>query len=157
MQSGQTGQSGRHVGRGPKGYRRSDERIEEDINEQLTRHPEIDASEIEVRVKNGEVTLSGTVDERHIKRMVEDVVEQASGVTEVHNQIRVNRGGSSGGGGSMSDREVSRGTEREGASGSESRGRGRSGTMTGATAGSSAGNSGASSTGGGSTGGGTSS
>ena len=99
-------------------------------------------------MKNGEVTLSGTVDERHIKRMVEDVVEQASGVTEVHNQIRVNRGGSSGGGGSMSDREVSRGTEREGASGSE-RGRGRSGTMTGATAGSSSGNSGSSSTGGG--------
>ena len=117
------------------------------MNEQLTRHPEIDASEIEVRVKNGEVTLTGTVEERHMKRMVEDLVEQASGVTEVHNQIRVSRGGLSGGG-SMSDREISRGTEREGASGSESRNRGRSGTTTGATAGSSSGGSGTSSTGG---------
>ena len=57
----QTGQSGRqsHVGRGPKGYRRSDERIEEDINEQLPRHPEIDAREIEVKVKNGECDEGG--------------------------------------------------------------------------------------------------
>ena len=53
MQSGQSGRQSR-VGRGPKGDRCSDERIEEDINEQLARHPEIDASEIEVKVKNGE-------------------------------------------------------------------------------------------------------
>jgi phage-related tail protein len=101
-----------HAGRGPKGYRRSDERIEEDINEQLTRHPEIDATEIEVRVKGGEVTLMGTVDDRQSKRLAEDIVEQCSGVAEVHNQIRLNRGG--GGSSSMTDREVTRSTEREG-------------------------------------------
>ncbi len=130
-----------HVGRGPKGYRRSDERIEEEVNEQLTRHPEIDPSEVEVRVRNGEVTLTGTVDERRTKRMVEDLVEGISGVNEVHNQIRVNRGGSSGGSSGSSDREVSRGTEREGSSrestsGSESKNRGKAGSS-GATAGSS--------------------
>ena len=62
MQSGQSGRQSR-VGRGPKGDRCSDERIEEDINEQLTRHPEIDAGEIEVKVKNGEWGERGRDDE----------------------------------------------------------------------------------------------
>ena len=83
-----------HVGRGPKGYRRSDDRIREDVSEELTRHPGVDATDIEVRVENGEVTLTGTVESRQAKRMAEDCVEQCSGVREVHNQLRVNRQGS---------------------------------------------------------------
>jgi osmotically-inducible protein OsmY len=82
---------GRHFGRGPKNYKRSDQRIEEEINEQLTRHPEVDASEIEVTVKNGEVTLSGTVDERRAKRLAEDIAEDCSGVREVRNNLRIQR------------------------------------------------------------------
>ena len=84
-----SGSQGRHSGRGPRGYQRSDERIREDVNEHLTRHPEVDASEVEVEVHNGEVTLRGTVDHRHTKRMAEDCAEQVSGVRQVHNQIRV--------------------------------------------------------------------
>jgi len=82
-------QRGRFSGKGPKGYQRSDERIREDVCERLTHHPEIDASEIDVKVNNGEVTLTGTVDERQAKRMSEDLVESISGVKDVHNQIRV--------------------------------------------------------------------
>ncbi len=90
-QSGQNSQftSGRHSGRGPKGYQRSDDRIREDINEHLTRHPEIDAQDIQVDVQNGEVTLKGNVEDRQSKRMAEDVAERVSGVRQVHNQIRV--------------------------------------------------------------------
>lgn len=84
-----TGERGRHAGRGPKGWHRSDERIREDINERLTDHPDIDASDIEVQVKDGEVTLSGTTDDRHSKRLAEDIAERVSGVKDVHNQIRV--------------------------------------------------------------------
>jgi osmotically-inducible protein OsmY len=80
-----------YAGRGPKGYRRSDERIQEDVSEALAQHPEIDASEIEVKVSNGEVTLSGTVTERSFKRMAEDIVERCSGVQDVKNDIRVQR------------------------------------------------------------------
>lgn len=87
--SGQSGNSGQHTGRGPKGYKRSDDRIHEDVNERLTQHPEVDASEVEVEVRNGEVTLKGSVEHRHAKRMIEDVVDQISGVKQVHNQIRV--------------------------------------------------------------------
>ncbi len=62
----------RHQGRGPKGYRRSDDRIREDINDRLTDDPFIDASEIDVKVASAEVTLSGTVDSRLQRRRAED-------------------------------------------------------------------------------------
>src|SRR5262245_29949641 len=51
----------RFAGRGPKNYKRSDERIEEDVCERLTENAELDASDITVQVQNAEVTLSGTV------------------------------------------------------------------------------------------------
>ncbi len=84
---------GQYRGRGPRGYRRSDSRIEEDINDRLSDHPYLDASDIEVSVENGEVKLSGTVNSRHEKRLAEDLAEMVSGVTHVENRIRVNRGG----------------------------------------------------------------
>jgi len=82
---------GQFAGRGPKGYRRSDDRITEDVNEALAQHPEIDATDIEVKVNNSEVTLTGTVNERQFKRMAEDIVERCAGVSDVRNEIRVQR------------------------------------------------------------------
>jgi hypothetical protein len=83
---------GRFYGRGPKGYRRSDERVREDVSEVLFRDPEIDATEVEVQVQNGEVTLTGKVEDRHQKRLAEDIAEQIPGVTDVHNQLKIDRG-----------------------------------------------------------------
>jgi osmotically-inducible protein OsmY len=80
---------GPYAGRGPRGYRRSDDRIREDISECLTIHGQIDASDIEVVVDNAEVTLHGTVDSRQVKRMAEDVAELVLGVRDVHNRLRV--------------------------------------------------------------------
>jgi osmotically-inducible protein OsmY len=125
---------GSHYGRGPRNYRRSDDRIEEDINEQLTRHPEVDATEIEVNVDNGEVTLTGTVDNRNAKRIAEDVAESVSGVRDVHNQIRVSIG-ATGAGGAAGEREVARPTEREGRGRESQRAGSRGTTRSGATAG----------------------
>lgn len=82
---------GQFAGKGPKGYKRSDDRIEEDVNEALTHDSQLDASEIEVKVQNGVVTLSGTVYERRFKRMAEDIAEQCSGVQDVRNEIQVRR------------------------------------------------------------------
>jgi osmotically-inducible protein OsmY len=76
-------------GRGPKNYRRSDERIREDINDRLTDNDWIDASDVEVSVLVGEVTLSGTVDSRYAKRVAEDIADSVSGVTNVQNNLRV--------------------------------------------------------------------
>jgi hypothetical protein len=83
---------GPHVGRGPRGYQRSDERIREDVCERMCEHGELDASEIEIVVASGEVTLKGTVSDRSDKRLAEDLTAQVSGVRDVNNQIRVSQG-----------------------------------------------------------------
>jgi osmotically-inducible protein OsmY len=82
---------GRNAGRGPRGYRRSDERIREDINDHLTDDWYVDASDVEVTVNNGMVTLTGRVDNRDEKRRAEDIAECVSGVSDVSNQLRVER------------------------------------------------------------------
>ena len=76
-------------GRGPKGYRRSDERIREDVNDCLGDDYYIDASDIEVTVSNTEVTLTGTVQNRTDKRRAEDIAESVSGVSNVENRLRI--------------------------------------------------------------------
>jgi len=77
--------------RGPKGYKRSDERIREDVNDRLSMQDDLDPSEIEVAVSNGEVTLTGSVMSRHEKFLAEEIADDVSGVTDVHNQLRVAR------------------------------------------------------------------
>jgi len=79
------------AGRGPQGYKRSDERITEDINEELTQDPQLDASDVNVEVRNGEVVLKGTVPDRESKRRAEEIAECCSGVKDVMNQLRVKR------------------------------------------------------------------
>jgi osmotically-inducible protein OsmY len=75
-------------GRGPKNWN-TDERIKEAINDWLTDHEAIDATDVEVEVANGEVTLNGTVGSRWQKRMAEDVAMRCRGVRDVHNRLRI--------------------------------------------------------------------
>lgn len=76
-------------GKGPKNWKRSDDRIYEEVCEALTFDDHVDATDIEVAVNDGEVTLSGAVPSRRMKRLAEDVVDDVSGVRDVHNRIRV--------------------------------------------------------------------
>ncbi len=78
-------------GRGPRGYRRSDERIREDVCDRLTEDHELDASDIDLKVEAGEVTLEGTVDHRRFKWLAEEIASSCSGVVDVHNHLRVKR------------------------------------------------------------------
>jgi hypothetical protein len=78
-----------HRGKGPKNFQRTDERIREAVSEALEIHDDIDATHIEVLVKNAEVILSGNVDTRDAKRLAEDVAASVSGVRDVQNQIKV--------------------------------------------------------------------
>lgn len=82
-------QSNTHFGKGPKGFKRSDDRIREEVSEALFHDHAVDASEIEVNVNDGEVTLSGTVSDRRMKRLAEDCVDNIIGVKDVRNEIRV--------------------------------------------------------------------
>ncbi|MGE7367479.1 BON domain-containing protein [Neorhizobium sp. NPDC001467] len=81
-----------HRGKGPKGYKRSDARIEEDINDRLSDDPMLDASNISVTVKESEVTLEGSVSSRWDKRRAEDIADDISGVSHVQNNLRVSTG-----------------------------------------------------------------
>ena len=82
---------GPHAGKGPSGYRRSDEDIFEDACERLTRHGYVDASNIELEVDNNEITLRGTAADRREKRLAEDAVLSIHGVWDVHNRLTIPR------------------------------------------------------------------
>jgi hypothetical protein len=134
--SGFTGWGGSYEGehgggrrnRGPKGYQRSDDRIKEDVSEQLMRSGQIDASEVTVQVQDGKVTLEGTVPSRSMKYALEDLCDRCLGVKEVDNRVRVERSGSDRGGERGSD-DSSRRSSANGGSGSSSmQGAGTSGS-----------------------------
>jgi hypothetical protein len=56
----------------------------------LTEHGLIDARHIRVLVKDGEVTLQGTVQDRRTKRRAEDTAASVAAVSDVHNLLRFN-------------------------------------------------------------------
>jgi hypothetical protein len=85
------GDTQRRYAPGPKGYKRSDERIKEDVSDRISQMNMVDASDVEVAVKGGEVTLTGTVPNRVMKWQLENMIDTVAGVTEVHNQLRVRR------------------------------------------------------------------
>jgi hypothetical protein len=79
-------------GRGPRGASRSDERIREQVCEALTVLDDVDASDVEVSVRDGDVLLCGTVPEHAMKRAAELAAERCRGVTHVQNLMHVRRG-----------------------------------------------------------------
>jgi hypothetical protein len=82
---------GGYYGKGPKGYVRSDDRIREDVCDRLSDDDIVDASDISVQVKDGEVTLEGSVTDRHMKHRAEDIIEEVSGVRDVNNKLRTKK------------------------------------------------------------------
>lgn len=78
-----------YAGHGPRGYKRADNRILEEVSDRLMDNPYLDASGIEVKVEAGEVVLDGTVDARADKRRADDLAADTPGVTHVQNNLRV--------------------------------------------------------------------
>lgn len=78
-------------GRGPKGYKRSDERIKEDVSDRIAQLGHIDATDVEVTVTGGEVTLMGNIPDRSMKYELEHLVLGVVGVNDVNNQLRLKR------------------------------------------------------------------
>lgn len=83
---------GGHRGRGPKGYQRPDERISDEAHQRLTDDPWVDATNVNISVSGGELTLSGTVESREAKHRAERCVEDISGVKHVQNNLRIEGG-----------------------------------------------------------------
>jgi osmotically-inducible protein OsmY len=76
------------AGRGPRAYKRSDDRIREDIYESLC-GGYFDATEVEVEVQDGMVKLGGFVADKQAKRLAEDFAEAVRGARNVENRITV--------------------------------------------------------------------
>lgn len=77
------------IGYGPKNYKRSDDRIYEEVCEALMKDRQVDASHIGVKVEAGVVYLSGKVDSRRTKKIAEQVVEELPGVQDVRNELSI--------------------------------------------------------------------
>jgi hypothetical protein len=90
-------------GLGPQDYKRSDERIRDDIHDRLTDSHHIDARNIIVDVNQGNVTLNGTVSERRMRYVAEDLVEGVTGVANINNQLTVRAETARGSGASSDD------------------------------------------------------
>jgi osmotically-inducible protein OsmY len=63
------------------------------VCQRLTLHGQLDARGVSVTAEAGEVTLSGTVGSRWAKREAERVADSVPGVRDVHNRLRIQRGG----------------------------------------------------------------
>lgn len=75
------------AGVAPRNYRRPDARVFEDVCDALTAHDAIDPSEVEVRVEGGVVTLSGAVEDRAMRHLLEVVAGRVPGVREVRLRV----------------------------------------------------------------------
>jgi hypothetical protein len=80
---------GEFRGVGPRGWRRPDEDILDEVCARMADHAHLNASDIDVTVSGGEVTLQGTVSSRAARRMAETIADSVSGVRDVDNQLRV--------------------------------------------------------------------
>jgi osmotically-inducible protein OsmY len=76
--------------------RRPDERIQDDASERLAAELRSDATQIQVTVTDGEVTLAGTVDGPETRRRAEDIAGSVAGVRSVINNLRVSQPGGTG-------------------------------------------------------------
>jgi len=83
---------GEHLGKGPKNWQRSDRRVCDDACEALYHNHHVDASNIEVDVKDGELYLRGRVSSRREKKEAEESVEFIRGVRDVFNELDFSKG-----------------------------------------------------------------
>ena len=70
---------------------RSDEEIKRDVEQELAWHPDIDADDIAVNVKDGVVTLAGFVPSYYDKYEAEQAAKRVAGVVGVANDLEVGR------------------------------------------------------------------
>ncbi len=82
------GEGGPYTGYGPRNYRRSDDRIRDDISDRMWSDGELDAGGITIGVDEGVVTLDGTVDSRWAKRRADDIAWSVPGVIDVVDNLR---------------------------------------------------------------------
>jgi osmotically-inducible protein OsmY len=81
----------KNQGKGPRSFKRTDDRIMEIINDRLMEDAYVDASDVEVSVRDGNVVLTGTVHSREARYRAEDIAFSVAGVQQIENRLRVSR------------------------------------------------------------------
>jgi osmotically-inducible protein OsmY len=66
-----------------------DKRIAENILTALEQGPFLDTVSVDVQVKNGAVSLSGTVASLSVRRAAYEIALRTAGVTAIHDQLTV--------------------------------------------------------------------
>jgi hypothetical protein len=78
-----------YYGLGPKNWKISDEKLREKVCEVLLHSIEVDASDMEVDVKDRIVNLSGSVASKGMRRVAEDLVGSIPGVEDVFTNLKI--------------------------------------------------------------------
>lgn len=76
----------------PRDMRRADAQVYEDICEALVERDDVDSSDVTVTVRESEVTLEGSVPERSMRYLIEDLAAGHPAVRDVENRIKVRPG-----------------------------------------------------------------
>jgi len=68
---------------------RNDVKIKKDVAVQLSRDNQVDSGTVNVEVKDGEVTLSGTLPSLSVSMAAVEMTEKVAGVRSVKNKFKV--------------------------------------------------------------------
>jgi hypothetical protein len=79
--------------RGPRGWQRTDASLHDALCERLARSHDLEVADVSVEVRDGHVTLEGTVADRPMKRAIEDRIDAFPGVRDIDNRIKLMRPG----------------------------------------------------------------
>lgn len=79
---------GPYSGLGPV-YNDAGDPTGQEVASRLTQHGQVDASNIEITIDDGEVLLEGTVDSEETKRLAQEALESIGGVKIVQNSLQV--------------------------------------------------------------------
>jgi hypothetical protein len=77
------------AGKDPEALTRPDSAIRAQINDRLALEAPFDTKDIEVTVKNHQVTLSGTIHSKKHRHLVEEIANSVSGIEAVQNNLAV--------------------------------------------------------------------
>jgi osmotically-inducible protein OsmY len=67
----------------------ADNKIYDQVRQKLANDPDVRGAGLDVAVKNGEVTLTGTVHDERAREKAEKITKKVKGVTSVINQLKL--------------------------------------------------------------------
>ena len=67
----------------------NDDKIYDTVRQRLANDPDVKGAGFTVTVKNGAVTLQGTVHDAHARDKAEKIAKKVKGVTSVINQLKI--------------------------------------------------------------------